>query len=122
MPILANARKAQRVSKKKTEVNSRVKSIVKTMVDKVKKTPSAANLATAYSALDTAVRKHLLHKNKAARVKSQLSKLAKPEKIEKTAPAKKATATKKAATKSTASKTVKKAAPKRSAAKKTAKK
>lgn len=115
MPLLANAKKALRVSKRKTDVNARVKSIVKTMVDKVKKSPSSENLAGAYSALDTAVRKHLMHKNKAARVKSQLSKLAKPaQKAEKVAPTKAVPA--KSAKKTT------KAAPKKVAAKKTAKK
>lgn len=107
MPLLANAKKALRVSKKKTEVNSRVKSILKTMVDKMKKSPSAENLRAAYSAVDTAVRKHLMHKNKAARVKSQLSKLSKPGVKAATAPTKKV---------------VTKAAPKKAAAKKTAKK
>ena len=81
MPLLANAKKALRVSKRKTDVNARVRSIVKTMTDKVKKSPTAENLRNAYSAVDTAVKKKLLHKNKAARVKSQLSKLTKPEKV-----------------------------------------
>lgn len=116
MPILANAKKALRVSKKKTDINSRVKSILKTMVDKMKKSPSAENLQFAYSAVDTAVRKHLMHKNKAARVKSQLSKLSKPG-AKVAAPVKKAVAKK-----TPAKKVVKKAAPKKAAAKKTAKK
>ncbi len=117
MPLLANARKALRVSKKKTEVNSRVKSILKTMVDKMKKSPSAENLRNAYSTVDTSVKKHLMHKNKAARVKAQLSKLAKPG-VKAAAPVKKAVAAKKAPAK----KVVTKAAPKKAAAKKTAKK
>ena len=117
MPILANAKKALRVSKKKTDINSRVKSILKTMVDKMKKSPSAENLKSAYSAVDTAVRKHLMHKNKAARVKSQLSKLSKPGAKVVAAPVKKAVAKK-----TPAKKVVKKAAPKKAAAKKTAKK
>lgn len=111
MPLLQNAKKALRVSKRKTVVNSRVKSIMKTMIDKVKKTPTAENLSAAYSAVDTAVKNNLVHKNKAARVKAQLSKLAKPEKKAEKASAKKTTA-----------KATKKAAPKKAAAKKTAKK
>jgi len=107
MPLLQNAKKALRVSKRNAVVNSRVKSIVKTMVDKVIKSPSAQNLKEAYSAVDVAVKNKLMHKNKAARVKSQLSKLAKPEKVVK---------------KATSKKTTKKAAPKKVAAKKTAKK
>jgi small subunit ribosomal protein S20 len=111
MPILPNAKKALRVSKRKTTINSRVKSILKTMVDKVKKTPTAQNLSEAYSALDITVKTNLMHRNKAARVKSQLSKLAKPEK--KVA---------KAAPKKAVKKTTKKAAPKKVAAKTPAKK
>lgn len=115
MPLLQNAKKALRVSKRNTIVNARVKSILKTMVDKVKKSPSAENLRKAYSAVDTAVKNKLMHKNKAARVKSQLSKLAKPEKAVKKATVKKVT-------KKTTKKTTKKAAPKKVAAKKTANK
>ena len=120
MPLLPNAKKALRVSKRKTVVNSRVRSIVKTMVDKVKKSPTAENLRSAYSSVDTAVKQNLIHKNKAARVKAQLSKLVKPaKKAEKVAVAKVATTT---AKKAAAKKTTKKAAPKKTTAKKTAKK
>ena len=75
MPILANAKKALRVSQRKTIVNQRVKSRVKTMSDKMKVTPSSENLATAYSAIDRAVKNNIFHKNKAARLKSQLHRL-----------------------------------------------
>jgi small subunit ribosomal protein S20 len=74
MPILKNAKKALRVSKRKNIVNGRIKSRMKTAVDKVKKSPSQVNLALAFSAIDRAVKKNILHKNKAARLKSGLSK------------------------------------------------
>lgn len=45
------------------------------MMDLMKKLPSAENLSKAFSAIDTAVKRHIFHKNKAARLKSQLSKL-----------------------------------------------
>lgn len=77
MPILPNAQKALRVSKRKTQVNQAVKSKMKTMVDSFKKNPSLDNLAKAFSAVDRAVKNNILPKNRAARVKSQLSKLAK---------------------------------------------
>lgn len=114
MPILQNAKKALRVSRRKTVVNTRVKSMMKTMMDKVKKSPTGENLAAAYSAIDTAVKNNLVHKNRAARLKGQLGKLTKP------VVAEKKTAPKKTAAK----KTTKKAAPKKkkAAAKKTAKK
>lgn len=75
MPILKNAKKALRVSKKKTVVNSRVKSRMKTLVDAFKKAPTLETLSAAYSAVDTAVKNKIIKKNKASRVKSQLSKV-----------------------------------------------
>lgn len=74
MPILANAKKALRVSKKKTLINKRVKSLLKTFVDKVFKSPTAENAAEAFSKVDKAVKKNVIHKNKAARMKQQISK------------------------------------------------
>lgn len=75
MPILKNAKKALRVSKKKTLINRTVKSKVKSALDRVKKTPEPKNLAAAFSAIDRAVKKNLINKNKAARLKSQAAKL-----------------------------------------------
>jgi len=74
MPILKNAKKALRVSKRKNIVNGRIRSRMKTAMDKVQKSPSKVNLALAFSAIDRAVKKNILHKNKAARLKSSLSK------------------------------------------------
>jgi len=75
MPLLRNAKKALRVSKRKALVNQRIKSRVKTFTDAFKKDPSQENLAQAYSAIDKAVKGNLYHANKAARLKRQLSKL-----------------------------------------------
>lgn len=74
MPILANAKKALRVSKKKTTINKRVKSLLKTFVDKVFKSPTAENASAAFSRVDKAVKKNVIHKNKAARMKQQISR------------------------------------------------
>lgn len=75
MPILKNAKKALRSSKRKATVNSRVKSRMKTAIDSVKTMPSAETVSEAFSRIDRAVKYNLLHKNKAGRLKSQLSKL-----------------------------------------------
>ena len=75
MPILKSAKKALRVSKRKNIVNRKLKSQVKTAVDQVKKDPNQKNLSLASSKIDRAVKKNLIHKNKAARVKSRLAKL-----------------------------------------------
>ena len=97
MPILKNAKKALRVSKRKTVINSRIKSRMKTLTDAFKANPTPESLAAAYSSVDTATKGNILKKNKAARVKSQLSRFL----------AESATATKKTVAKPT--KTVKKA-------------
>ena len=75
MPILKSAKKALRVSKKKNIINRRLKSQVKTAIDQVEKDPNPKNLSLASSKIDRAVKQNLIHKNKAARVKSRLAKL-----------------------------------------------
>lgn len=75
MPLLQNAKKALRSSRRKAIFNSRTKSLMKTMIDRMISTPTEENLATAYSSIDIAVKNNLLHKNKAGRLKGQLSKL-----------------------------------------------
>lgn len=77
MPILKNAIKALKVSKKKTINNSQIKSKIKTAIDDAKKNPEAKKLSAAFSAIDRGVKKNILQKNKAARVKASLSKLLK---------------------------------------------
>jgi small subunit ribosomal protein S20 len=75
MPILANAKKALRASKRKAVVNNRIRSRVKTSMDNVRKDPSQESLKEAYSAIDIASKKNVIHRNKAARLKSQMAKL-----------------------------------------------
>jgi small subunit ribosomal protein S20 len=77
MPILKNAIKALKVSQKKTIINGQLKSKLKTAVDDMKKSPTAEKLSAAFSALDRGVKKNILQKNKAARIKASLSKLLK---------------------------------------------
>jgi small subunit ribosomal protein S20 len=75
MPILSNAKKALRSSAKKASFNRNTKSRLKTALDRVKAQPSVETASGAFSMIDRAIKKHLLHKNKASRLKSQLSKL-----------------------------------------------
>lgn len=111
MPLLANAKKALRVAKRKAVVNTQVRSRVKTAVDAMKKQPTLEKLNTAFSSLDKAVKGKIMHKNRASRLKSQLSKL-----VKNAVPAAKAAVAKaapaKVATKKAAPKTAKKAAKK----------
>jgi small subunit ribosomal protein S20 len=75
MPILKNAKKALRVSARKAELNNVVRSKMRTLVKKAQVKPSVETLGSAFSSIDKAVKNHLIHANKAARLKSQLSKI-----------------------------------------------
>lgn len=75
MPILKNALKALRSSKRKAIVNSRIKSKVKTFMNKMKEKANQENLQEIYSQIDKAVKKKVFHKNKGARLKKQMAKL-----------------------------------------------
>lgn len=74
MPLLNNAKKALRSSKRKFIVNTKTKSQVKTALDSVKASVSKETIATAFSKIDKAVKRGVMHKNKAARLKSQIGK------------------------------------------------
>ncbi len=76
MPVLKHAKKKLRQDKKRALANVKIKDTYKDLVKKAKaaKTPEA--LSKAFSSLDKAAKKHLMHKNKAARMKSALSKIA----------------------------------------------
>lgn len=75
MPITSSAKIALRKDRRRTVVNKRVKNIMKATVKAVKDTKSAETLPKAYQAIDRAAKKNLIHKKKAARVKSQLAQL-----------------------------------------------
>lgn len=84
MPQRRAAKKALRQSKKKREHNLQTKQNVKDAIKKLKKAvenkdkaSSKSTLANVYKTLDKAAAKKTIHKNKAARKKSRLSKLAK---------------------------------------------
>lgn len=75
MPILANAKKALRSSKRKQVVNTRTRSRLRTMVDACRTAPSVEALNKAFSSIDIAIKNHIIHDNKGARLKRQLSRL-----------------------------------------------
>lgn len=75
MPILKNAKKALRSSQKKAVVNGRVRSMLKTMTDRMLKAPNNEALNMVFSAIDKAKKRNIIHANKAARLKSRMSKL-----------------------------------------------
>lgn len=74
MPLLKQARKKMRHDRKRTEQNKSKKIVLKRLVKNMRKTPSEKNLTAVFSSLDKAVKTNLIHKNKASRLKSRLSK------------------------------------------------
>jgi len=75
MPITQSAKKALRQSIKRNRVNRRAKDKVKKAIKEFKAKPTKEGLKKAFSKIDQAIKKNLTHKNKAARLKSQLAKL-----------------------------------------------
>lgn len=100
MPIIKSAKKRVRVASKAATRNSKtkrgLKSAVKSLHGAIKNGKSTdKQLRKAQSAIDTAAKKNVIHKNKAARKKSQLAKATKKA----GGPAPKKTVAKKTATK-----------------------
>lgn len=119
MPIIKSAIKRAKQTRVRTGRNLTTKRTMKTEVKAVETAVAAGNgkeaaaaLVRAQSAIDTAVNKNIIHKNKAARKKSQLSAMVKGVSGSKPAAKAKAPAKKPA--------TAKKAPAKKPAAKKTA--
>lgn len=75
MPITKSALKALRKDKRKAAINRPVRSRVKTTLDAVKKDLTPEALSKAFSAIDKALKRHLIHRNKAAHLKSKAAKL-----------------------------------------------
>lgn len=76
MPVLKHAKKKLRQDKKRTAHNKKLEEQYKSLLKKAKLDLSRDNVKRAVSAIDKAAKKHLIHKNKAARLKSSLAKLA----------------------------------------------
>jgi small subunit ribosomal protein S20 len=75
MPITARAEKKLRHDRKRSKLNAKRLSSMRSYVKTARKNPSAKTVDSAYQALDKAAKTHSIHKNKAARLKSRLSKL-----------------------------------------------
>lgn len=97
MPVTKSAIKKLRQDKKRTAVNKKIKQQLVSVVKGVKKSKKIS-LEQAFSKIDRAAKSGAIHKNKAARLKSQVSKIApKKASVKKTSSAK--TAPKKGAAK-----------------------
>jgi ribosomal protein S20 len=112
MPIIQSAKKRVRTARKATIRNSKTKRILRSSLKLFTKKITPASHSNAQSAIDTAIKKGLMSKHKAARMKRQLSAKAKaagvkPTNVAKSTVkpvAKKVSTTKKPATKKTTAK------------------
>lgn len=77
MPVTKSAIKTLRKEKRKEKINNNLRENLREGLRKAKKIKSAEQIRKAISFVDKAVKKNLIHKNKAARIKSSLSKLSK---------------------------------------------
>jgi len=86
MPIIKSAKKALRTEARRKTENDETRAKVKNAVKGLKVAAAKGEknvvdlLSSAYKQLDLAAKKHVIHKNKAARVKSQLAKAVSPKK------------------------------------------
>lgn len=75
MPVTKTAKRALRVSKRKTAVNNKIRSGLEIALRMAQKSKKKADIEKATSLTDRAAKRHVIHKNKAARIKSSLSKI-----------------------------------------------
>lgn len=77
MPILKSAIKKLRQDKKKTVVNDRYRSWLKKALKEAAEKLTKKTISEAYTAIDRAAKRKIIHPNKASRLKSNLIKAAK---------------------------------------------
>lgn len=75
MPVIKSAQKKLRQDKKRERANDNFRTLLKSSLKAAKKSPTNKNISGAFKVIDKLAKKHIIHKNKAARLKSSLSKL-----------------------------------------------
>jgi small subunit ribosomal protein S20 len=75
MPVIKSAKKKLRQDIKREKVNDLLRKTLKVSLKDAQKSKTAEKIKKAVILTDKAVKKNLIHKNKAARIKSRLSKL-----------------------------------------------
>lgn len=75
MPVTKTAKRALRGSKNKTSINKLLIKRLEIAIRLARKTKTSEKITSASSLADRAAKKKIIHKNKASRIKSQLSKL-----------------------------------------------
>jgi len=74
MPVTKQAKKKLRKDKKREAENLKVKTVFKKIVKNTRKNATVKSLSEASKVIDKTAKKGLIHKNKAARLKSRLAK------------------------------------------------
>lgn len=92
MPIIKSAKKRVKTARKAAVRNSKTRRNLKDALKSFVKSPTAKSHSTVQSGLDKAVKKGVIHKNKAARLKKRAAKKSKAAGVKPTAVAKKSTA------------------------------
>lgn len=75
MPVIRSAKKKLKVDRKRESDNKKTKSFINFVIKKAQVKPTPEKIQKAFRAIDKGVKKNIFHKNKAARIKSRLSKL-----------------------------------------------
>lgn len=75
MPVIKSAKKKLRQDKKRTLQNTKVEKTLKSLIKKAKTKKTEKNIISAVKAADKAAKIHVIHKNKAARIKSMFAHL-----------------------------------------------
>ncbi|MEK9175886.1 MAG: 30S ribosomal protein S20 [Patescibacteria group bacterium] len=75
MPVTKQAKKKLRKDIKREKENLKLKNQFKRAVKNTKKSPTPKKVSEANKIIDKAAKKNIIHKNKAARLKSRLAKL-----------------------------------------------
>lgn len=78
MPVIKSAKKKLRKDKKSQKRNTLTRNAMENAVKAARKNPAGEKIKQAYSLVDKAAKLKIIHKNKAARIKSSLSKGVKP--------------------------------------------
>lgn len=77
MPITKRAIKKLYHDRARSKQNEALRSRLASIVKKARKSPTPKTYTLAVSALDKAVKRHIIHKNASSRTKSRLAKLLK---------------------------------------------
>lgn len=78
MPVTKSAKKKLRKDKNRRLMNTKFENLLERGLKKAAKKPTLENVREAIKVIDKSTKKNIIHKNKAARLKSRLSKLIKP--------------------------------------------